>query len=126
MSDIRERLGCELLHLRNHSLYNGRCRECGAEAKYESRHRADVLLSLPGIAIVELPEPDYFTHWDIPACGEFNGMESTGDSIVAVDITEDGIEPQAFGELTPLETRLFAAALLAAADQAEGSQKETA
>ena len=82
----------------------------------------DVLLSLPGIAIVELPDPDYFDHWDIPSCGEFNGFESTGDAVVSVDITEDGIEADTFGEMTPLESRLLAAALLAAANAAEADR----
>jgi hypothetical protein len=79
----------------------------------------EALPSLPGIAVVELPEPDYENHWDIPSCGEFNGIRSTGDSVISVEIAEEGIEPHIFGEQTPLESRLFAAALLAAANTAE-------
>jgi hypothetical protein len=70
-------------------------------------------------AVVELPEPTVEECWYIPSCGEFNGIESTGDSVISVAITDDGIEADTFGEMTPLEATLFAAALLAAAREAE-------
>lgn len=85
-------------------------------------HLADMLLSLPGVAIVELPD-EYDYGWDVPSCGEFNGVESTGDSVISVEINSYGIEAHTLGEMTPLEARLLAAALLAAVNAAEREAK---
>lgn len=71
------------------------------------------------IAVVELADEDADGNWFVPSCGSFNGMESTGDSVISVEITDDGIEAETFGGMTPEEARLLAGALLAAAVEAE-------
>ncbi|AWN05001.1 hypothetical protein I5H21_gp078 [Mycobacterium phage Byougenkin] len=43
-----------------HRLWNGRCEACGETSRHESRHMADaaveVLASLPGVAVIQLPD----------------------------------------------------------------------
>lgn len=78
---------------------------------------ADVLLSLPGIAIVELPEPaidqDTYSSWNFCDACE---IES-----VTYPVADDEIGVSGIGSYTVSETRAFAAALLAAANAAEAS-----
>jgi hypothetical protein len=87
MTDIRTRLADALqFHLGEYALHHG--------GKGLDTYLADVLLSLPGIAIVELPEgrPVLNPRW------------------------------RAFVKRSPETASLFAAALLAAANAAEADQ----
>lgn len=75
---------------------------------------ADAILSLPGIAIVELPEAEKLDH----------GMTNYG---VAKAMTADRFpgqvgRPGSLHWISPQEARLQAAALLAAANAAEAAQ----
>lgn len=80
-----------------------------------AHHFADVLLSLPGIAIAELPEPwisaDTYTSWRYFDHGE--------DEYVTFPCIDDEIHVSGIGSYTPAEARAFAFALLAAASLAE-------
>lgn len=104
MTDIRTRLADALAA---HRLMNARCEGCGESAKYESLHQADVLLSLPGIAIVELPERNDKGGW---SCG-CDGQR------VWVDHQDSCVRH--LGETRLHNPRALAAALLAAANAAE-------
>lgn len=101
---------------------------CDSDYARWADHFADVLLSLPGIAIVELPEPDS-NHYD----GEYGGpADRPGWLDICLDI--DGVDVSVWnpGEvqiglrqepLNPIcanDARKLAAALLAAANATEG------
>jgi hypothetical protein len=115
MSDVRARLGNAL---REHRplRQQDKC-VCGSEFIGFDEHRADVLLSLPGIAIVQLPAPD--------SDGEWDGQDDHVGWWASTGRNDDGILgvlPHIMGDwLHPNAARRFAAALLAAADAAERS-----
>jgi hypothetical protein len=107
MSDVRARLTDALLE---HPSTEDGCR-CGDEHlayDYWARHVADVLLSLPGLAIVELPKPRRSGAWTIFA---------TADPYIASSCERQVDDRDQF--ITPSEARRRAAALLAAANAAE-------
>jgi hypothetical protein len=136
MSDIRTRLADALLehapHHKNNSVDLWVACKCGNGVRYYDRrkhvaHVADVLLSLPGIAIVELPEPHGTAHkassappfawswqwrgFDIEAQRDCVGFRYLSPPF---DFDTPGLEPE--------DAREFAAALLAAADAAEADR----
>ena len=71
-------------------------------------HVADAILAIPGIAVVELPEPD-------EGLGQPNYVAMPGTVFVELGPGEPI-------PLSPGVARVFAAALLAAADRAERDQ----
>lgn len=76
---------------------------------------ADAILALPGIAVVELPEPDYVDD-EVTESGKSGyGWDGVYACAGSVYLEED--------ELSPTKARDFAAALLAAADRAEKEKK---
>lgn len=80
-----------------------------------ARHVADVILAIPGIAVVELPEParvGRFRCWPALVGGEPESIYRAGDEVVV----SGGLR------LYADEARDLAAALLAAADYAERDQ----
>jgi len=86
----------------------------------QERHVADAILAIPGIAVVELPEPS-----------EFADMWLHGDVHVASPCTHPRspvaleIDPGSPVWISTEYARDLAAALLAAADYAEKESKET-
>jgi hypothetical protein len=81
---------------------------------------ADVLLSLPGIAIIELPEPDSDGDkrlWRFLDHGEYEHVIWPSHLYPEDDISISGI-----GGYNISEARALAAALLAAANAAEADQ----
>lgn len=63
-------------------------------------------------------EPDASDRWDIPTGGTFRGTSFTGDSTTSVTITDEGIEVDVSGEITPEMAMNLAAALVSAAQVA--------
>lgn len=111
-NNIRARL---TYALREHSDYDDGCK-CGAELDYDdgnshAAHCADILLSLPGIAIVELPEG---TEWESQTDFVFARTDTRVPSEIAHFLTGG------MGKwITALKARAIAAAFLAAANAAE-------
>jgi hypothetical protein len=101
--DIRARLA-DALRAHQHC-------DCEQPA-HKSLHQADVLLSLPGIAIVELPSATEFTeqgkHWNV-----FPFVKQLGEDIKL------GANCEYVYVINKAEAREVAAALLAAAVQAQ-------
>lgn len=85
-------------------------------------YAAAYLLSLPGIAIVELPEPSYV---DEPEDDGVNGYGFNGgpaDSSIASEhgvYVHDGLVYDQYDGMTPGQARTIASWLLAAANAAE-------
>lgn len=73
----------------------------------------DALLSLPGIAIIELPRPHLDQSWRFNDSGEWEYTYVRGDDEIVVSGT---------GSYTVSEARELAAALLAAVNAAEAVQ----
>lgn len=124
MSDIRARL---TEALRQHQFWEANHASIGHEAHcrcgerplnwvYWTSHLADMLLSLPGIAIVDLPpvtiQRDTYSSWLFTDAG--GEVES-----VTWPAADDEIAVSGIGSYTVSEARIFAAALLAAANAAE-------
>lgn len=119
MSDLRARLADAL---RKHRGFPAHC-VCGWESKdgwkstseKHEHHLAGVLLSLPGIAIVELPEPNSSRR---PA---FDGKDDDRWFTPLGQVTRWGTLIQRSDGVTarPAEARAVAVALLAAANAAE-------
>ena len=96
--------------------YDAGREECGCgrqgSATYRE-HLADAILAIPGIAVVELPEPAGAVRcWPALVGGEPESVYQAGDEIVV----SGGLRVYAD------EARDLAAALLAAADYAERDQ----
>lgn len=90
-----------------------------------SAHVADVLLALPDIAVIELPEPSYV---DEPEAGEkgygFNGDQ--GDSRLASErglYVHDGLVYDQYDSVTPADARKVASWWAAAAVVAERKEQ---
>ncbi|MCA9843229.1 MAG: hypothetical protein KC491_01130 [Dehalococcoidia bacterium] len=80
---------------------------------------ADAILALPGIAVVELPEPDHHE----PAADDVNGYVEWHYPHGSIAVTDDGtIMWERWHIHDPSRVRAAAAALLAAADYAEREQ----
>lgn len=80
---------------------------------------ADAILAMPGIAVVELPEPDYVDEADEDGYkgygfngGVFEGWYAHGGRVYAAE-----------GDMSPKDARDLAAVLLAAAEYAEKETK---
>jgi len=84
------------------------CGHRGRLGEHHSRHVADAILAIPGIAVVELPEPD-------EGLGQPNYVAMPGTVFVELGPGEPI-------PLSPGVARLVAAALLAAADRVERDQ----
>lgn len=121
MSGLRKRL---IEMLQEHPTTDDGCR-CGGDEHlayhYCARHVADAVLSLPGIAIVELPDPSYVDEpdQDLPGYG-FNGAPS--DSAIAAEhgvYAHGGLVYDQYDGLTPAQARTVASWWLAAAAAAE-------
>lgn len=113
MTDIRQRLTDALRHqwVPSHVVY-GSDEPVGFSSEQEwAEHVADVLLSLPDIAIVELPEPD-----------EGETREWSTDSWYVWLDRGNRVTVSNRAHLT--EPRALAAALLAAADAAEREARD--
>jgi hypothetical protein len=104
MTDLRTRLAAELG--KHGPIPCGRCR-CGS-LDTSLFHRADALLSLPGIAIIELPEADR---------GEWATKEWS------ILLPENGLLPaRVFSPIQVTSAPALAAALLAAANAADANR----
>ena len=87
-----------------------------------ARCAADWILAIPGIAVVELPEPDHHE----PATEYTNGYVEWRYPHGSIATTDDGtIMWESWHITDPSKVRAAAAALLAAADRAEGSMRES-
>lgn len=112
-----------------HRLWNGRCEACGAVSRRESDHMADVVIEtlagLPGVAVIQLPEPDENGHFKvnpdsptpIRVWGDPNGP--TGPRVV------NGIPDDDFQWQEPDQAVRMAGVLLAAVAAAVLSEGET-
>ena len=84
-----------------------------------ARCAADWILAIPGIAVVELPEPDHHE----PATEDTNGYVEWRYPHGSIATTDDGtIMWERWHITNPSKVRAAAAALLAAADHAERDQ----
>jgi hypothetical protein len=115
MTDIRTRLADALKEHRSISRHTGVYCTCDGW-KWSPQvdwfqHLADVLLSLPGIAIVELPDKS-----------DEDGYFITFHPDVSVAVPEGRIDWLDGSERSAFEARKLAAALLAAANAAEAEQ----
>lgn len=82
-------------------------------------HVAEAILAIPGIAVVELPEPDHHE----PATEDTNGYVEWRYPHGSIATTDDGtIMWERWHITNPSKVRAAAAALLAAADHAERDQ----
>jgi hypothetical protein len=114
MSDVRARIANALAA---HASGEDGC-ICGEDDHlafdYWARHVADVLLSLPGIAVVELPEPEPESQqW----CNDAWFVDVDGD----IDSTRPIWASMMRSRLSASGARRFATALLAAANAAEAT-----
>ena len=83
-------------------------------------HMADAILAMPGIAVVELPEPDHHE----PAADDVNGYVEWHYPHGSIAVTDDGtIMWERWHIHDPSRIRAAAAALLAAAEYAEKETK---
>lgn len=128
MADLRARLAEVLQEHRSMSGYGGGviCTARGCTWKWSpsgsiEQHQTDVLLSLPGIAIVELPEPT----GSEPATEDENGFVEWEYPQGVVQVFDGGVIGWGrwhFEDATKL--REAASALLAAANAAEEQKNE--
>lgn len=123
MSDVRAKLAEALRgHQRNpYGQHDGwwEC-SCSTDEPHTPEHLADVLLSLEGVAIVALPEPeDTGSGQD----GEFDAWWGHSARWSGHDVwAESGaVHTSAIHQHTPEQARYLAAVLLAAADAAEAA-----
>lgn len=86
-----------------------------AGAKESWYPRADAILALPGISVVELPEPECVTDNTAGWAG-WTWAVNRNVGVVIVDMDSGGCA------VSPDQARKLAAALLAAADRAEREQ----
>lgn len=134
MSDVRARLAAALRgHQRNpYGQHDGwwEC-SCSTDEPHTPEHLADVLLSLEGVAIVALPEPEAtgsgqggeFDAWwgRYPDNDPHHAPRWAGYDVWA----EHGkVHTSAIHEHTPDQARALAAVLLAAADAAKAAGGE--
>lgn len=96
--------------------------ECGCgrqdSATYRE-HLADAILALPGITIMELPEPDYGPDGE----GQFGWSANGADITATPDLDGHWSVWDSDCQLEPHDARDLAAALLAAAEYAEKETK---
>lgn len=111
MSDVRARIA-DALH------DNGCHPDDAAEL-------ADALLSLRGIAIVELPEPSYIDEpeLDVKGYGFNGGPSDTHVARVRGVYAHDGLVYDQWDGVTPAEARMVASWWLAAAEAAERNSR---
>ncbi|AXN53147.1 hypothetical protein PBI_ZEECULATE_77 [Mycobacterium phage Zeeculate] len=111
-----------------HRLWNGRCEACGETSRHESRHMADaaveVLASLPGVAVIQLPKPDEREDEE----QEFTDFPGVGLYVPVVFDRHPGevqIRAGAWCDepLSVDEARGLAASILAAASYAEEAEE---
>lgn len=122
MSDsLRDRMLRELARHYGGWIDNGKpdshcqCGHRGRLGEHHRRHVADAILVIPGIAVVEMPEPDY---------EDSTGHGWSGDPAGGV-YAHGGKVYDEEGSHTPAQARAVAANWLAAADYAEKESKET-
>lgn len=122
--ELRQRLAAVLWRHQRSIVWND-CL-CGGKTEFSGTagyfaHVADVLLALPGIAIVQLPEPISFDtflecvgRWRV---GQLGSITAYADGYMIDETCRDLGGPQM--------AREFAAALLAAADAVDAAEAQT-